>query len=97
MILGAKWIITGDGKTVLENEAVRIDKMGKIAQIGQLSDLKEAWPEEEVKDYGEATILPGMSDMHCHLGYWYSQPDSFNYNEQMIMLYALQHAQAAFT
>ena len=97
MIIGAKWIITGDVKTVLENEAVRIDKMGKIAQIGQLSDLKEAWPEEEVKDYGEATILPGMSDMNCHLGYWYSQPDSFNYNEQMIMLYALQHAQAAFT
>ena len=97
MILAAKWIITGDGETVLENAAVRIDEMGKIAQVGQPDELKKAWPDEEVKDYGEATILPGMCDMHCHLGYWYSQPDSFNYNDQMIMLYALQHAQAAFT
>lgn len=31
MIIGAKWIITGDGTTVLENAAVRIDEMGKIA------------------------------------------------------------------
>ena len=31
MIIGAKWIITGDGKTVLENAAVRIDEMGKTA------------------------------------------------------------------
>lgn len=97
MILGAKWIITGDGETVLENQAVRIDEIGKIAQIGQLDELKKTWPGEEVQDFGEATILPGMCDMHCHLGYWYSQPDSFNYNDQMIMMYALQHAQAAFT
>ncbi|MGN0332675.1 MAG: amidohydrolase family protein [Lachnospiraceae bacterium] len=97
MILGAKWIITGDGETVLENQAVRIDEMGMIAQIGQLDELKKTWPGEEVQDFGEATILPGMCDMHCHLGYWYSQPDSFNYNDQMIMMYALQHAQAAFT
>ena len=32
MILGAKWIITRDGKTVLEDQAVRIDEFGKIAQ-----------------------------------------------------------------
>ena len=97
MIIGAKWIITGDGKTVLENAAVRIDEMGKISQVGKLDEMKKAWPEDAVKDYGEATILPGMCDMHCHLGYWYSQPDGFNYNDQMIMMYALQHAQAAFT
>ena len=97
MIIGAKWIITGDGKTVLENAAVRIDEMGKISQVGKLDEMKKAWPEDAVKDYGEATILPGMCDMHCHLGYWYSQPDGFNYNDQMIMMYALKHAQAAFT
>ena len=97
MILGAKWIITGDGETVLENQAVRIDESVKSKQIGQLDELKKTWPGEEVQDFGEATILPGMCDMHCHLGYWYSQPDSFNYNDQMIMMYALQHAQAAFT
>ena len=34
--------------------------------------------------------------MHVHLAYWYSQPDSFNYGDQLITLYALQHAQSAF-
>lgn len=41
MILGAKWIITRDGKTVLEDQAVRIDEFGKIAQIGQFDELKK--------------------------------------------------------
>ena len=66
MIIGAKWIITGDGTTVLENAAVRIDEMGKIAQVGPADGMKKAWPGEEFKDYGEATIFPGMCDMHCH-------------------------------
>lgn len=97
MIICAKYIITGDGVTVLEDSAVRIDERGNIGKVGTKEEVVAAFPEDEVKDYGNATILPGMCDMHCHLGYWYSQPDSFNYNEQMIMMYALQHAQAAFT
>lgn len=97
MIICAKNIITGDGVTVLKDSAVLIEASGKIGKVGTKDQLIAAYPEEEVKDYGDATILPGMCDMHCHLGYWYSQPDSFNYNDQMIMMYALQHAQAAFT
>lgn len=97
MIICAENIITGDGVTVLKNSAVRIGKTGKIEKVGTKEEVTGAYPEDEVKDYGDATILPGMCDMHCHLGYWYSQPDSFNYNDQMIMMYALQHAQAAFT
>lgn len=96
MILKAKYIITGDGKTVLENNAVVLDEYGKIKMVGSLENVSKEFPDEEVKDFGESTILPGLFDMHVHLGYWYSQPDSFNYGEQLIMLYALQHAQAAF-
>lgn len=97
MIICAKTIITGDGVTVLKDSAVKIDENGKIEKVGTKSDVVSAYPKEEVRDYGDATIIPGMCDMHCHLGYWYSQPDAFNYNDQMIMMYALQHAQAAFT
>ena len=97
MIITAEHLITGDGSTVLEKAAVLIGKDGKIAKVGKKEELTAQYPEEEVKDYGEATILPGLTDMHAHLGYWFSQPDSFNYNDQMIMMYALQHAQAAFT
>lgn len=97
MIICAKTIFTGDGKTVLKDAAVMLNEAGKIQKVGAKNEIIQAYPNEEVTDYGEATIFPGMFDMHCHLGYWYSQPDSFNYNDQMIMMYALQHAQAAFT
>ena len=96
MIIAARHLITGDGKTVLENRAVLVGTDGKIQRIGEPSVLMREFPQEEVKDYGDATLLPGLCDMHVHLGYWYSQPDSFNYGPQLIMLYALQHAQAAF-
>lgn len=96
MIISAKYLMTGDGKTVLEDKAVLTGADGKIKKIASKEDLVKEFPEEEVKEYGDATILPGLFDMHVHLAYWYSQPDSFNYNDQMITLYALQHAQAAF-
>lgn len=96
MIIAARHLITGDGKTVLENRVVLVGTDGKIQRIGEPSVLMREFPQEEVKDYGDATLLPGLCDMHVHLGYWYSQPDSFNYGPQLIMLYALQHAQAAF-
>ena len=96
MIICAKYLMTGDGETVLEGQAVLTGGDGKIKKIAPKEELVQDFPEEEVKDYGEVTLLPGLCDMHVHLAYWYSQPDSFNYNEQMITLYALQHAQAAF-
>ena len=96
MIICAKYLIIGDGKTVLTDQAVLTGRDGKIKKVGGKDDLIRQFPDEEVKDYKDATILPGLCDMHVHLGYWYSQPDSFNYGPQLIMLYALQHAQAAF-
>lgn len=96
MIISAKYLMTGDGKTVLENQAVLIGTDGKIKKIASRDELVKEFPEEEVKEYGESTLLPGLCDMHVHIGYWFSQPDSFNYNDQLITLYALQHAQSAF-
>lgn len=96
MIISAKYLMTGDGQTVLEDKAVLTGADGRIQKIAGKQELVREFPGEEVKDYGDATILPGLCDMHAHLGYYYSQPDSFNYGPQLIMLYALQHAQAAF-
>ena len=89
MIICAKYLMTGDGKTVLEDKAVVTGEDGKIRKIASKEELVKEFPNEEVKDYGDATLLPGLCDMHVHLGYWYSQPDSFNYGPQLIMLYAL--------
>lgn len=96
MIICTKYLITGDGKTVLEDKAVLTDKLGKIKKISSKEDLISNFPDEEVKDFGNATLLPGLCDMHVHLGYYFSQPDTFNYNDQLITMFSIQHAQSAF-
>ena len=96
MIICKKYLITGDGKTVLEDKAVLTDEQGKIKKISTKEDLIANFPNEEVKDFGNATLLPGLCDMHVHLGYYFSQPDTFNYNDQLITMFAVQHAQSAF-
>lgn len=83
MILRAKYLITGDGRTCLQDQAVYLDKEGKIGWIGDAAEAAGRYPEEMVKDYGEATILPGLFDMHVHFGYYYSQPDLDNYDDYM--------------
>ena len=96
MILCAEYCITGDGKTVLKGQAALLDEEGKIRELGPREEILSRFPEEPVKDMGEATMLPGLCDMHVHLGYWFSQPDGFNYNEYLKAAFAIQHAQAAF-
>lgn len=96
MILSATYIMTGDGSTVLENKAVFVGENGKINEIASKEELIQKYPEEELKEFGDATILPGLCDMHVHLGYYYSQPDAPSYDNGLITLYAIQHAQAAF-
>lgn len=96
MIICTKYLITGDGKTVLEDKAVLTDEQGKIKKISTKEDLIANFPNEEIKDFGNATLLPGLCDMHVHLGYYFSQPDTFNYNDQLITIFAIQHAQSAF-
>ena len=69
MILSATYIMTGDGSTVLENKAVFVGENGKINEIASKEELIQKYPEEELKEFGDATILPGLCDMHEHLGY----------------------------
>ena len=94
MILRAKYLITGDGRTCLQDQAVYLDKEGKIGWIGDAAEAAGRYPEEMVKDYGEATILPGLFDMHVHFGYYYSQPDLDNYDDYMVAYYALESEKA---
>lgn len=83
MILIANTMVTGDGKSVLRDHALLIQN-GKIIEVAPAEQLKNNFPDEEVKDYGNATILPGLIDMHVHLGYWYSKPDGYEYNQHLI-------------
>ncbi len=40
---------------------------GVIGDIGPADVLKRLYPNEEVRDYGDAAIIPGLIDLHAHL------------------------------
>ena len=65
MILKAKYVLTGDGKTIIENGAVATQENIIIA-VGTFDEIIAKFPNEEVTDYGDRTIMPGMIDMHVH-------------------------------
>ena len=70
-ILKAKNVLTGDGETIIENGAVVV-KDGKITAVGSFTDVFAQNSTEEVVDYGDKTIMPGMIDMHVHIGYYWT-------------------------
>ena len=94
MILCADRIVTGDGKTVLHGHAVQIEN-GKIARVAPAAELKAAFPDARVREYGDATILPGLIDMHIHLTTWGYNPDMMYYNDHLIAYNTLHNAQVA--
>lgn len=59
----AKRIYTIGGEFV-ENSYLRIDQ-GKIIEIS-----KEANGQDQIIDFGEGVIMPGLIDPHTHLGVW---------------------------
>ncbi len=92
MILTARTMLTGDGKRVLKNQALRVQD-GKIVALGPLDSIRKG--DEPVRDYGEATILPGLIDMHLHLAAWWSERDKHLYDDYLRGYFALDRAQRA--
>lgn len=95
MLLFADRIIIGDGETVLEQGGVQIDERGRLGAVGPAEELRRQFSGEELQDLGDAAILPGLFDMHAHLGYYYSQPDREFYNDFMLAYYAEEQAHLA--
>ena len=65
MIISTKYLITGDGKTVLTDKAVYIGEDGKIGKIAPKEELLKEFPQEEVKEYGDATLFPWTYGYAC--------------------------------
>ncbi|GHU79891.1 Xaa-Pro dipeptidase [Clostridia bacterium] len=97
MIVKADTILTGDGKTVLRGSGVLIDESGHIVKIAPTETLKAGRPEEKLLDYGDATILPGLTDMHVHLGHSETQPDAGVYDEYLKGYLAVSRAKEALS
>ncbi|MDL2296167.1 amidohydrolase family protein [Lachnospiraceae bacterium OttesenSCG-928-E19] len=97
MIYCADHLLTGDGKTYLSKAAVLVGEDGKISEVGLQNELISKYPKETTKDFGNATLLPGLCDMHVHFGYYYSQPDQANFDDYMIAYYAQTQAETALS
>lgn len=96
MIIVTDKIITGDDSTVLNDKAVLIDNKGIIEKIDSAEQLKTLYPDECIKEYRGGTLLPGLIDMHVHIGYYWGQSDSYTYNNFMTAYFALENAHKAF-
>lgn len=47
--------------------AMAWDGEGRIVAVGAAEDLRANWPQAEVLDLGDATVVPGLIDSHGHL------------------------------
>jgi imidazolonepropionase-like amidohydrolase len=92
MIISAQTLITGDGKTVLKDSGVLIVK-DKITAVDKTAALLSAHPNEMHTDYGAATILPGLIDMHVHLALYAFRHDEKLYTDHLKAYLALSNAQ----
>lgn len=92
MIISAQTLLTGDGKTTMTDSGVLVLD-GKIAAMDKTDILRQAYPDVPIIDYGAATILPGLIDMHVHLGYYEGRRDAKLYTKHMISYLALNNAQ----
>ncbi|MGO1540327.1 MAG: amidohydrolase [Luteimonas sp.] len=48
-------------------ESMAWDSDGRIVAVGTADDLAAAWPDAEVLDLDDATVVPGLIDSHGHL------------------------------
>ncbi len=67
MLLTARYVLPISGPH-LEDGAVLV-RGDRIVAVGLRAELAGAYPEEEVRDFGLAVLMPGFVDLHTHLEY----------------------------
>ncbi len=65
MLLTARWLFTGVDDHLLEDHVVRVEE-GRIVEVRPRSARAGGEP---IVDHGEATLLPGLIDVHQHLAF----------------------------
>lgn len=65
MLLAARYVLPVSTPHI-ENGAVLV-RDDEIIEIGELEVLKAAHPDEEIRDFGLAALMPGFVDLHTHL------------------------------
>ena len=67
MLLCAQHISPVTAEPIEDGAVLVVD--GRIVEIGSAQRLKSRHPSEEVRDFGQAVIMPGLVDLHTHLEY----------------------------
>ncbi|MGI6105370.1 MAG: amidohydrolase family protein [Raoultibacter sp.] len=65
MLLCAQYVLPITAEPIHKGAVLVRD--GKIFDIGKTDMLRLRYPDEEVKDFGLAALLPGLIDLHTHL------------------------------
>ncbi|HET6497700.1 MAG TPA: amidohydrolase family protein [Coriobacteriia bacterium] len=67
MLLSARYVLPIASPQITDGAVlVRGDR---IVEVGELSALAAAHPDEEVRDFGLSVLMPGFVDVHTHLEY----------------------------
>ena len=67
MIIRARVVVTMDGPPI-DNGAVAVSG-DRITDVANFPEISARHAGEEIVDLGEQTLLPGLSNAHCHLDY----------------------------
>jgi 5-methylthioadenosine/S-adenosylhomocysteine deaminase len=67
MLLAARYVLPIAAPHIVDG-AVLVHG-DRIVEIGELEKLKAAHPDEEIRDFGLAVLMPGFVDVHTHLEY----------------------------
>jgi len=79
LVVRVKTLIDGTGREPISSGLVAVN--GKcIVYVGPAADAPE-FPNAQVIDLPEATLLPGLIDMHAHPSYYWEEPDSGTYTD----------------
>ncbi len=96
MILAPDRVIIGDGKTVLENQAVAFSAdSGRVLELGTTASLEAKYSEKACFAPG-ATLLPGLIDLHVHISGWSNIPFGYAGGDFVHTLVTLNNARSAF-
>lgn len=66
LLLTNATVITGTGRTAINDAALAIDDAGKISYVGPARDLPQLPPSRQL-DLGGRHLLPGFIDAHVHV------------------------------
>lgn len=93
-------LIDGNGGPVVENGVILVEK-GRITAVGALAEVTVP-PDAEVIDAPDLTAMPGMMDVHLHIGQFNNltfrnyRVAQYEISPELQQLYMLFHAQLCF-